>query len=691
MRKIILYVFILPALIWLHACAVLPGPVCEEEEKTYCRTRGRFTGRWHDYYKRAISCMEGECYDAAISDLDEALKRRPGEKRWANTYGMHFMDYFPHRERGIAHYFTGNYQEAESELALSIRKEPSDKARFYLDKVRTRIMEEEILEPGRPDLRIIHPQAKTDGSDERWTRDDPVIISGWATDKRYVSEIILDGIRIFTEGSEQRVEFREELLMPPGRHEIRVFLRNLLGGEREERLIIRVDRSGPMIFTQEARASQIQGRVYDEAGLRSLVMDAGGKRTDIPMGADGSFVISLNPDMKAVLWATDALGNETRADIIAYPITRNRSSQALFAQNVTDIYRHSIPSRDDGPDILIKGWPGQETVFKKSVDIEGEVISQHHLEELSMERSSREDRVSQFIFQMPNFKSQALRPTFHASFNQSVSLNPGENRITVMVRDVSGNTERKVFLIIRKIPEALDPENRYTFKMCPFDDTDEWEQHISFLGGLFSKLPICWRGYPFMKPKTRAWFQFFLSERFSIRNRFQVMTQKELKRIFQEYQIPRNLSIISRKFHSLFLADTYKDGKGIEVIARLIDIRTSEIIAVKDVYGESEDRTELKAMAERLSEKFHRAFPLTRGMILNISKTRLKADFNMDKITKGWPMIIYREENQRYNPVTGKSLGADTKILVDALMGNDDIVIIGDGKLLRTGDRVITR
>ncbi len=213
-----------------------------------------------------------------------------------------------------------------------------------------------------------------------------------------------------------------------------------------------------------------------------------------------------------------------------------------------------------------------------------------------------------------------------------------------------------------------------------------------------------------------------------------MMEHEQLKMIFQEHElnaIPKTSQVLSvpdlrqgtapevseydqenlKMLHSLLLADTSEDENGIEVIARLVDIRTSEILAVKDVYDESKDHAALKSMAEKLSEKFHRTFPLTDGIItdtqekisLSFPKSGFKATSPGDlfpdsdpemtpKVTEGWPMIIYREESPKRNSATSKSFGSDTNIITDASMGKDDTVLISDQNIeIRAGDRVITR
>lgn len=708
MKQIVLTFLILPILMmFLCGCPVPPAPLCERDGKHYCRTRERFTSQWYDYYKRAISCMEGECYQDAVADLDEAIKRRPGEKRWANTYGMHFMDYFPHREAGIAYYFLGDYSRAESELETSLRLEPSARAAFYLDKVRMHIMQQEKWRAQEPVLKISSPPRQSDESDERWTREDPVLISGTAEDRQYVSQIMLSGKPVFMESSQQRISFTEKLALHQGRHEIEILARNLLGGEKKQKLIIHVDRSGPLIFIDPPGSDNIlSGYVHDEAGISSFIMDSDGAEHNIPLEKDGSFALPLNPESdSASLLAADRLGNQTRTPIRMKKTSR-RSPRMLLAQNsIPNRYAARLFSEKDAPEITLNGWPDQATVFKNRIDIEGQAAGYHPIEALSITVTSWES-AEDWENKDPespkpenpvlDFRFPVSKPSHLISFNQSVNLAPGNNRLTIRARDKSGRTRIKEILIIRKIPRIWQSQYRYTLKLFPFDNA-EWSDESGGLKTFFFKIPVLWNRARFMEPDKRAWFQYFLSRDFRMGKRFQVLEHEQLQMIFQEHRISgEDMKVFShdqeeKTFHSLLLADTCEDSKGIEVIARLVDVRTSEIVAVKDVYGESKDPAALKQMAENLAEKFHRAFPMAEGEITDPDPEKTHAVFGQTPVTQGWPLIIYRDGSEKHNPVTGASWGADAEIISDAVMGKSDTVQITNHIKIRTGDKVITR
>ena len=198
-------------------CAGPPSkPAYVKDGTEYGKVQGSFRHRWWNYYERGLSFQEGRFYSEAILDLKGAIQQREKDQRMARTYGMHFIDYFPHRELGIVHYEMGNLEAAKEELEVSLRQYSSAKARFYIDQVRKKLIEREgrDVPPPRLGLDLKDPEV--------WTRDDPVILSGVAEDEHYVSDITIGAAPLFMEGSEKRISFREALNLSQGSHYIEV-------------------------------------------------------------------------------------------------------------------------------------------------------------------------------------------------------------------------------------------------------------------------------------------------------------------------------------------------------------------------------------------------------------------------------------------------------------------------------------
>ena len=105
-------------------------------------------GRWWNYYARGSLYLAYGYYQDAFRDFNEAAQMRYRDVRDARTYGMHFIDYFPHRESGIALCLCGEaqgtpddervglFRQAIAELEESLGHEESARAKFYLNRAR---------------------------------------------------------------------------------------------------------------------------------------------------------------------------------------------------------------------------------------------------------------------------------------------------------------------------------------------------------------------------------------------------------------------------------------------------------------------------------------------------------------------------------------------------------------------------
>ncbi|MBW1855049.1 MAG: tetratricopeptide repeat protein, partial [Deltaproteobacteria bacterium] len=114
---------------FLTGCAVEKGNVYEKDGRLYGTTDGLFKAKWDDYYHRGgHSYGEGGFWEDASADFRKALQKRGRDQRRARTYGMHFIDYFPNRELGIAYFNLGKFKEAMQLLEASLASVESARA-----------------------------------------------------------------------------------------------------------------------------------------------------------------------------------------------------------------------------------------------------------------------------------------------------------------------------------------------------------------------------------------------------------------------------------------------------------------------------------------------------------------------------------------------------------------------------------
>ena len=634
MKRYVLFLVAMAAVFTLAHCATqTPPPVYMKDGKEYGKVRGAFRHRWWNYYERGLSFAEGEFYEEALFDIKKAIEQRDEDQRMARTYGMHFMDYFPHRELGIVHYEMGNLEAARSELELSLQQFPSAKAMFYLDRVRKKLIEHEGKEVAPPKL-TLHV-----GEEEIWTREDPFIVSGVAEDDHFVSQITINREPLFLELSEKRVPFSEALSLSQGRHLVEVVAKNLVGKVTKRQIVVHVDQQGPMITLEDMKTDEtapgkvvvITGSVYDEAGVDALTI--AGRSEPIRRDTEILFTRRLRVEEGDVeIQALDRLGNRTSAKV---PIARRLGACSpvvlASAQSEGGLLLTGIFGTKDTqpPKIELSGWTESQTVFLEKIYLQGEVRDESKIESLTINHQPILRRKGTSIF-----------------FSHLAELEEGENSIVIEAEDEAANRSSKAIAVLREVPKALQLEERLSLTVVPFEQKGEVsEASLSFQDNLTDALVD--------------------------QNRFRVVERDRLDVILQEQKLSRT-DLIDRgtalKLGRLIAARAVIAGSiietksGIEIIGRLIDTETSEILATEDVYDEAKDLPALRSLAEGMAVKFHRDFPLVDGFVIERKGKNIFTDLGKSKIRAQRRLIIYREEPIKH-PVTGKVLGADNVII----------------------------
>ncbi|MBI1317813.1 MAG: hypothetical protein GC168_02545 [Candidatus Hydrogenedens sp.] len=117
---------------------------------------GVFRGRWWSYYERGASYLAGGFYDEAIADFEVALRGRDRDSWRARTYGLHFVEFFPNRELGVAYFEQGNLDTAEEYLKRSVGQIETERALKYLDDIkRARIASGVVQDASAPELSAV--------------------------------------------------------------------------------------------------------------------------------------------------------------------------------------------------------------------------------------------------------------------------------------------------------------------------------------------------------------------------------------------------------------------------------------------------------------------------------------------------------------------------------------------------------
>ena len=92
-------------------------------------------GEWYKVYEDGLEAMENGDYKKASELFIEAIQGNADDDDNVRTYGMHSIEYFPHRELGICLYLMGDMNGARQELQISMKMEPSERAQEYLNQI----------------------------------------------------------------------------------------------------------------------------------------------------------------------------------------------------------------------------------------------------------------------------------------------------------------------------------------------------------------------------------------------------------------------------------------------------------------------------------------------------------------------------------------------------------------------------
>ncbi len=109
-------------------------------------------GKWYNFYEEGLELARAGRYAQAIEKFNEALKVKDIDTKQIKTYGMHFIEYFPHREKGICLYHLGQVEISRQELSLSLRQQYSSRAQEYLAKIGGGLVEPPVQPPIEPEI-----------------------------------------------------------------------------------------------------------------------------------------------------------------------------------------------------------------------------------------------------------------------------------------------------------------------------------------------------------------------------------------------------------------------------------------------------------------------------------------------------------------------------------------------------------
>ena len=603
-KILILFIFIMNI---MFGCSVKhPGPVCEKDGKSFGTVNGAFRSRWWNFYERGLSYLEGECYSHALHDLKEAVDQNIYDKRMARTYGMHFIDYFPHREIGIIHLLMGNLNDAKEELEKSIEYMPSDKARFYLDKVRQKLIQSSSLESHAPKI-FIEPLILS--------KDDPVILSGRVQDNHFIAKLRVNNETVFLKETQKDVNFTHSMFLENGSYSIPIQVENLLGGIAKQTIVVIVDRQGPLISIETKKNScdqtncQVILHIIDETHISSIAVNdkpyafEKGKAISLPLS-----IQLLNADNeKLKIIASDELGNTTKATIPTNQIRKISSLYSLLASS-DSIGKEIIPSQNP-PSIFLNDWQTHQVVYLDRIYLEGFIQGENPIESLTINNNPVHFHKGHFVF-----------------FNYPMTLKEGDTTITIRTEDSIGNWQEKQISITRRIPSVLQLKNRLRMALYPIEESNDDSNTLN-----------------------KSFFNYFVKTLLT-QNRFRLLERDMLKPLLDELYMqsftihPSAIVPEMEAAHVSLRGWFISTRQGIEIVVRIIDNETTQILAIEDVFSEQKDNQALEDLSKRLALKINHNFPIVSGQIIRSNGDTLFLNIGKDDIKSNRRFIIYKNQ-----------------------------------------------
>lgn len=658
-----------------------------KDGKEYGVVQGSFRNRWWNYYERGLSFAEGEFYEEAVDDLKQAIKGRDKDQRMARTYGMHFVDYFPHRELGIVYFHMGRYEEAEEELETSLSLVDTGRTKFFLNEVRKAILELSAADTAAPTINIASI------SEPETTNSFNLTLEGEVEDDSYAREIAINDEPLFIELSSQKIAFSREIKLKKGLNEIKIKGTDLLGKETEKEIRVVADFEGPALNIEnyydgqetEETSIVLKGAIADAAGIKSL------KINDTVLAYDKEkeveFAVPLDLDdgeNRISLAATDIAGNTTTGELtLTYvpqlakkresPDTRMPIRMALKGSGIIDagqrLFFTEAIAKETGASfrLTLKDLTETQTVYFDTIYLDGSATGTNKINSVKI-----------------NDSPLIVIPGKTTYFNQLVDLKEGENRLVIEVSDDKGNNISRTITIIRNVQKVHQLGSRMSLAIIPF----EIKGDVSTLGEIVHDNLI---------------------NSFIDQNRFNIVTRgDELDAVLRELKLSQtdlvdqdNAVKVGRLVaaEGILMGTINETKDSIEIYARLVNTETSEVMEARDVYGQQKSLAQMQYLANGLALKIKNSFPLLEGIVVKTSGKNIFADFgSIQGIKKEMKFIVFRIGETITHPVTGKVLGSETEELgvatvIDVYeeMSKGKLLADFDASKIKVEDLIITK
>jgi len=240
-----------------------------------CQSASVIHDYWWNNYRQGIIYSGQYLWKEAEENFKMALTDRFDDKLYASTYGRHLIHYFPHRELGCVYFHQERYEEAIKELETSLQFEKSAKAELYLNRARSRWINQNKTDKYLPEIIIYSPITNY------YTNLSKIKIKGKASDDTYISEIKVGYKNIRMDVSQKEADFQIQYPVKQGENVIPIIVQDIAGYTNTKNIIVHVDKLSPVLsLDKSVLYSVINEKIllidlysFDDSGIADLNID----------------------------------------------------------------------------------------------------------------------------------------------------------------------------------------------------------------------------------------------------------------------------------------------------------------------------------------------------------------------------------------------------------------------------------
>ena len=576
----------------------------------YGTTKGRFRGRWWNFYERGRSFSDGAFWKEAEKDFLAAQAGRARDQLWPRTYGLHFIpEYFPNRELGIVFYHQDRLDEAISALTYSLEQQHSARAAYFLDLARKKLIARAGMDVEAPSLQITYPAPDTRvGGME-------VVLEGVAHDDTFISAVAVNGEPVGIGVSSKEVSFSKRLTLRPGFNEIQLQASDLSGKHTTETLRLECDVDGPALSFEEpiVLPGIVRGVMTDPGGVASLRI--GGKPVVCREAPEGRTVFEarLEPEdlgSGPVLYeCCDGFGNATRgtlpldawAFVDSIPSTVYATDRLALLPVSERIHALTLGGTLVGLATLPEAKPvsNQPTIgFSNLYDGQRYSLPEVVVS-LSVEAFSPLEEIRLNGTRIPAIPGRQVQ-----YLSRRISLEPGRNLLQASVRDAEGReSDAQV-----EIERDLSPIEERAARLA-----------VVLLGNV-------WGGNG---PALTGEIDFVVNEiqrELGQSARFRLLDRSRISEVITEQQLVAALGSREERAalgmlvqaETMLIGRVHRDTDSVEIVVEAISTETSLVVARADVAGAGSSFQDLTRMIHDLAVRIVQEFPRVEGQVAKV-------------------------------------------------------------------------